>query len=266
MPGVTALVLQVKGAPPPFKKKKGKPGEDEPPVDDPMAGAPDATDEDLDELEDEATDDGVDDALDEPDGDEDPDGEGLDDEDGDEPEKSPKQRVDEWDQLLDGVEDDPDAEMDPEAGDEDLDEDPDADPDAEPEDPAEDEMQDPNQPVDEQEWAGDLYEDGDESDPGQAFAAFQGGGGEEAWLDRAPDGTLTGWIRDAAGQVYRYSDANAWAIDVDDAQMQRTDGGQPPAEPGMEEDPAAAMDPMAQQQPPMQQKSRRAPARRRPAR
>ncbi|MFG2986245.1 hypothetical protein ACGFYQ_34175 [Streptomyces sp. NPDC048258] len=70
-------------------------------------------------------------------------------------------------------------------------------------------------------WSGDMYDEGDETAPSAAFAAYMGSQGEEAWLDQAPDGTLTGWVRDSAGQVWRYSDADAWAIDVDDAQMTR---------------------------------------------
>ncbi|MER7937927.1 MULTISPECIES: hypothetical protein [unclassified Streptomyces] len=73
-------------------------------------------------------------------------------------------------------------------------------------------------------WAGDLYDDGDESDPAQAYAAFSGPTGEQAWLDKAEDGTLTGWVRDETGQVYRYADPDAWAIDVDDAGMSQTGG------------------------------------------
>lgn len=80
-------------------------------------------------------------------------------------------------------------------------------------------------------WAGDMYDEGDESDPASAFAAYTGTAGEEAWLDQAADGTLTGWVRDSTGQVWRYADADAWAIDVDDAQMTRTHGGGAPAEP-----------------------------------
>ncbi|MFJ4988750.1 hypothetical protein ACIP9H_33740 [Streptomyces sp. NPDC088732] len=71
-------------------------------------------------------------------------------------------------------------------------------------------------------WSGDMYDEGDETDPAQAYAAYTGSNGEEAWLDQAPDGTLTGWVRDSTGQVWRYSDVDAWAIDVDDAQMTRT--------------------------------------------
>ncbi|MEU8540897.1 hypothetical protein AB0C52_13070 [Streptomyces sp. NPDC048717] len=71
-------------------------------------------------------------------------------------------------------------------------------------------------------WSGDPYDAGDETDPDDAFAAYKGAGGEEAWLDQAPDGTLTGWVRDKSGQVWRYTDPNAWAIDVDDAPMTRT--------------------------------------------
>ena len=92
------------------------------------------------------------------------------------------------------------------------------------------------------EWAGDLYDQGDESDPAQAFAVFTGGAGLEGWLDRADDGTLTGWVRDPDGSVYRYSDVDAWAIDVRDAGMNRTDpglAGEEPADGEGEEDPNA---------------------------
>ncbi|MGA5134440.1 hypothetical protein ACPCTO_32065 [Streptomyces olivoreticuli] len=90
--------------------------------------------------------------------------------------------------------------------------------------PADDATQAPSPPPtdDARPWSGDMYDEGDETDPADAFAAYTGTGGEEAWLDQAPDGTLTGWVRDATGQVWRYSDADAWAVDVDDAQMTRT--------------------------------------------
>lgn len=85
-------------------------------------------------------------------------------------------------------------------------------------------------------WSGDPYDEGDETDPADAFAAYKGAGGEEAWLDQAPDGTLTGWVRDETGQVWRYTDPNVWAIDVDDAPMTRTHSqaaaGPPPDEHG----------------------------------
>lgn len=68
-------------------------------------------------------------------------------------------------------------------------------------------------------WAGDLYQDGDEPDPSTAFRAFHGADSEEAWLMQAEDGTLTGWVRDPDGSVYRYNDPEAWAVDVDDAHM-----------------------------------------------
>lgn len=71
-------------------------------------------------------------------------------------------------------------------------------------------------------WSGDMYDEGDETDPATAFAAYKGGAGDEAWLDQAPDGTLTGWVRDTDGQVWRYTDPDMWAMDVDDAQMTRT--------------------------------------------
>ncbi|MFF0481959.1 hypothetical protein [Streptomyces sp. NPDC004435] len=85
-------------------------------------------------------------------------------------------------------------------------------------------------------WSGDPYDEGDETDPADAFAAYKGPGGEEAWLDQAPDGTLTGWVRDETGQVWRYTDPSVWAIDVDDAPMTRTHSqataGPPPDEHG----------------------------------
>ncbi|MYX26762.1 hypothetical protein GTY75_08775 [Streptomyces sp. SID8381] len=125
-----------------------------------------------------------------------------------------------------------------------------------PPDPAVGEVQPPAHD-DSRPWAGDPYDEGDETDPAHAFAAFTGENGEEAWLDRAPDGTVTGWVRDATGQVWRYSDGSAWALDVDGAQMQRVapgqrhpeqgsaspDGQQPPAD-GEEAD-AYADDPPA---------------------
>lgn len=93
------------------------------------------------------------------------------------------------------------------------------------------EMQPPQQD-DARPWAGDVYDEGDETDPAQAYAALSGPNGEQAWLDKAEDGTLTGWVRDEAGQVWRYSNPDTWAIDVDDAGMQETGGnhGQPPAD------------------------------------
>ncbi|PRH81194.1 hypothetical protein C6N75_00045 [Streptomyces solincola] len=93
------------------------------------------------------------------------------------------------------------------------------------------EMQ-PPQEDDARPWAGDVYDEGDETDPAQAYAALSGPNGEQAWLDKAEDGTLTGWVRDETGQVWRYSDPDTWAIDVDDAGMQETGGnhGEPPAD------------------------------------
>lgn len=73
-------------------------------------------------------------------------------------------------------------------------------------------------------WAGDEYNEGDETDPDgpEAWCAYTGSGGEQAWLDKAPDGTLTGWVRDSDGQVWRYTDPDAWSTDVDGAQMTQT--------------------------------------------
>lgn len=94
---------------------------------------------------------------------------------------------------------------------------------------------DPNGPAP---WSGDLYEQDDASDPVEAFAAFTGEEGVTSWLDVGPDGTLTGWVRDGE-ELYRYTDPEAWALDVDGAAMQRagelgTDDeavdGEPPAE------------------------------------
>jgi hypothetical protein len=101
----------------------------------------------------------------------------------------------------------------------------------------------PPQMDDARPWAGDLYDEGDESDPAHAYASFSGPSGEQAWLDKAEDGTLTAWVRDETGQVWRYSDPDAWAIDVDDADMQQT-GGTQGAPPSGEQDPAAG-DPAA---------------------
>jgi hypothetical protein len=97
----------------------------------------------------------------------------------------------------------------------------------------------PPQQDDARPWSGDAYDEGDETDPAQAFAAFSGENGEEAWLDKAEDGTLTGWVRDETGQVWRYSDPDTWAIDTDDAGMVQTHGGggSPPADPGTGEVP-----------------------------
>lgn len=90
---------------------------------------------------------------------------------------------------------------------------------------AEDGGEDPAPPDDDSRpWAGDPYNEGDESDPQgpDAWCAYAGAGGEQAWLDQAPDGTLTGWVRDSEGQVWRYTDPDAWAADVDGAQMTQT--------------------------------------------
>ncbi|MGW7090093.1 hypothetical protein ACWGH2_42290 [Streptomyces sp. NPDC054871] len=118
------------------------------------------------------------------------------------------------------------------------------------EDPAAAPELEPPQEDDARPWAGDVYDEGDETDPAQAYAAFSGPAGEQAWLDKAEDGTLTGWVRDETGQVWRYSDPDAWAIDVDDAGMAEA-GGSRGADPGAEQpggqpvDPAAAPDPAA---------------------
>lgn len=80
-------------------------------------------------------------------------------------------------------------------------------------------------------WAGDALDTLDGvTDPEQAHALFTGPQGEQAWLDRADDGVLLGWVRDVDGQVYRYNDVDAWAVDVDDAGFERQ-GDAPAAEP-----------------------------------
>ncbi|NGO67068.1 hypothetical protein [Streptomyces boncukensis] len=105
--------------------------------------------------------------------------------------------------------------------------------------PPPDSAEPPLPPDDARPWSGDMYDEGDETDPADAFAAYQGQDGEEAWLDQAQDGTLTGWVRDTTGQVWRYPDPDVWAIDVDDAHMTRThsrtqdgDESDPPTEHG----------------------------------
>ncbi|MFJ5121971.1 hypothetical protein [Kitasatospora sp. NPDC088548] len=87
-------------------------------------------------------------------------------------------------------------------------------------------------------WAGDPYDEGDETQPDDpaVTAVFGGQADEQAWLERADDGTLTGWVRDGTGQVWRYSDPDAWAIDVDDAKMTPS-GADGPAEPEEEKEP-----------------------------
>jgi len=101
--------------------------------------------------------------------------------------------------------------------------------DAEPTDDG-DEHADPNAP---QPFSGDVYTEGDETDPAQAFAHLKGEDGTEAWLDHSPQGTIVGWVRTPDGTVYRYSDPAAWAIDADDAGLHKvggTMGGDAPAD------------------------------------
>jgi len=75
------------------------------------------------------------------------------------------------------------------------------------------------------EWAGDEYAEGDEPDPLDSFGALTGSDGSEAWLERRDDGSLIGWVRDSRDdRVYRYTDAEAWAADVDGAGMNRVPG------------------------------------------
>lgn len=100
-------------------------------------------------------------------------------------------------------------------------------------------------------WSGDLYDEGPVTDPASGYAHFGGGEDVEAWLDRNPDKTLTGWVREGA-DIYRYSDVEAWALDVDGAQMTRTDSAAAAPVDGAEDsaadggggpvDPAAAPD------------------------
>ncbi|WP_328736548.1 hypothetical protein [Streptomyces bobili] len=78
----------------------------------------------------------------------------------------------------------------------------------------------PEPPIDDaRPWAGDMYDEGDEPDPDDAWSAYKGSNGEEAWLEASQDGTLTGWVRDSTGQVWRYTDPDAWAVDVDGVHM-----------------------------------------------
>lgn len=92
-------------------------------------------------------------------------------------------------------------------------------------------------------WSGDVYQEGDESAPEQSQWSFTGEGGEEAWLDRSQDGTITGWVRDPDGTVYRYTDPDAWAVDVDDAGLAPQGAAAPDGDPAAGEDPNAATDP-----------------------
>lgn len=84
-------------------------------------------------------------------------------------------------------------------------------------------------------WSGDVYETGAPSDPEAAYARFHGqvdsptGQVEvDAWLDRAPDGTLIGWVTQD-GLLWRYTDPEAWALDVDGADLApvKTDSEKP---------------------------------------
>ncbi len=116
--------------------------------------------------------------------------------------------------------------------------------DAMPDVPVEDEfLEDEDEVVEDEvathEWSGDLIDEGVEevSDLAVAFSSFTGTEGETAWLDRADDGTLTAWVRDADGSVYRYSDVDAWAVDVDDAQMVRSDAEPPTEDEPLDEEP-----------------------------
>jgi len=208
------LVLQVKASPhggakgSPFKKGAPPFGEDdEELVDGPGAVAVDAAEPDLDPVEDEL-------GPDEPDA----------------PPAGGEPGLDEPDLGLGEPDlDEPDADL----------TDPDADVPFEDAAVPGDDTGEQAQGVAEQEWAGDLYEDGDETDPAGAYASFGDEGAAQAWLDRADDGTLTGWVRDPAGEVYRYSDADAWAVDVDQSPgMTRSDGPPAPAPAAAPGDPA----------------------------
>ena len=95
-------------------------------------------------------------------------------------------------------------------------------------------------------WSGDLYEEGDETDPADSQWAFTGANGEQAWLDRSDDGTLVGWVRDADGSVVRYTDPDGWALDVDDAGMQRGDAPAEPVDEGAEVGAGEEDDPMGE--------------------
>lgn len=75
-------------------------------------------------------------------------------------------------------------------------------------------------------WSGDLCETISPTDPAEAYAAYKGTvtdqGVEsevEAWVDRGSDGTIIGWVRQG-DEVWRYTDPEAWALDVDGADLQ----------------------------------------------
>jgi hypothetical protein len=89
------------------------------------------------------------------------------------------------------------------------------------------EQADPNKP---QPFSGDVYDEGDETDPANAYAHLKGEDGTEGWLDHDDDGTVTGWVRTPDGTVYRYTDPQSWAIDVDDAGLRRDGGESAPAD------------------------------------
>ena len=91
-------------------------------------------------------------------------------------------------------------------------------------------------------WSGEVFEEGATSDPAEAFARFTGEDDTEAWLDKNEDGTLIAWVREGDA-VWRYSDVDAWALDVDGAQMQTAEQAPPVEGEGAEgegvEDPEA---------------------------
>ena len=62
------------------------------------------------------------------------------------------------------------------------------------------------------EWAGDPFVDGDPPTPLKPFASFTSPEGDETCLDSAgaEDGTPIGGLRDAEGEVCRYTDPAAW--------------------------------------------------------
>lgn len=123
---------------------------------------------------------------------------------------------------------------------------------------------DPNAP---QPFAGDVYTEGDETDPAQAFAHLKGEDGTEAWLDHDPQGTIVGWVRTPDGTVYRYSDPAAWAIDADDAGLHKVggtmDGGapvegeEPTEEPAEEETPAEDGESVDEEEPGLDNRNKR---------
>ena len=101
-------------------------------------------------------------------------------------------------------------------------------PDGLPDESTEDALSAEQEVDDGRQWAGEPYEGTDAPQgPEGAYSVFTHPNGESAWLDRADDGTLTGWVKANDGTLYQYSDADAWAVDVDGAGMAMVEGQGP---------------------------------------